>query len=111
MPRIDLGADDLEVGGVRIVPHREGVPPNKSLILVRAAAGLRCFWNVCKHLPIPLDGGVGTLPPGDRLVCITHGASYRTDDGHCESGPCEGEDLEGVPITVEDGRIYALVGV
>jgi nitrite reductase/ring-hydroxylating ferredoxin subunit len=109
MDRVPLGDDDLGEGQVRIVRYAAGKPPRMSFLVVRSEAGLRVFWNVCRHLPIPLDAGMGGLAGGADLVCLTHGARYRTSDGHCFAGPCEGEGLEAVEFEVEDGRIFALV--
>lgn len=106
---IRLGPDDLSPGEVRIVPVPQGTPPKKSLLLVRSSDGLRCYWNVCMHLPVPLDGGMGELPNHERLVCLTHGAEYEPEDGACVAGPCEGAQLEAVAIEVVDGQIFALL--
>jgi nitrite reductase/ring-hydroxylating ferredoxin subunit len=109
MNRIPLGAAALEKGGVRIIWYKAGKPPKKSFLVVHAIAGLRVYWNVCQHLPIPLDGGSGKLPGGEELVCVTHGARYRSSDGHCVDGPCEGSNLEPVEFVIENGEIFALV--
>src|SRR5262245_43679413 len=109
MERVLLGEAGLDEGQVRIVRYFGGQPPKISFLVVRSQAGLRVFWHVCRHLPIPLDAGAGALASGAELVCLTHGARYRTSDGHCFDGPCEGEDLEAVEFEVSDGRIFALL--
>jgi len=110
MARLRLeGAEDLPLGASRIVPHPEGAPPRRSLILVRLEAGLRAYWNVCAHLPVPLDSGAGALPPGDALVCLTHGARYATDTGRCLGGPCRGGKLAPVELVQVDGAWFAEV--
>jgi nitrite reductase/ring-hydroxylating ferredoxin subunit len=67
--------------------------------------------NACLHQPLPLDvtaepveiaPGVRAAPMDDdrvHLLCLSHGALYRTRDGYCVSGPCVGQSL--VPIEVE----------
>lgn len=67
--------------------------PWRSVLMTRAEGVLHAYWNVCRHLPVPLDGGLGQLPEGPSLVCLTHGARFRGLDGYCESGPCEGASL------------------
>ena len=95
--------DQLEAGSPLIVDYPDGAPPWRSIILVRTPAGeLRAFWNVCKHLPVPLDSGAGHLPAGERLVCLTHGASFRLDDGRCMAGPCEGAKLDALPVEEDE---------
>jgi len=78
-------------------------------ILVRTAAGVRGWRNQCRHLAVPLDhDDPGRFTTGDRrhLVCGTHGALYRPDDGVCVAGPCRGAQLRGLPIVVAGGNVY-----
>lgn len=112
MQRIDLGAlSSLVPGQPRFVAHPGGVPPKRSIIVVRTDEGVRAYWNVCRHLPIPLDGGAGVLPPGrpGELRCATHAATYRALDGICVEGPCAGKALEALPLELEGDRIFALL--
>lgn len=83
-----------------------------SIIAVRTEAGVVAYWNVCMHLPIPLDGGLGEAPcDAGEFVCFTHGARYRYADGFCVEGPCEGSSLEEVPVEQDEhGAWYALIG-
>ncbi len=108
MVRVLLGEAAHEEA-VRVVWYPAGRPPKKSFLVVRSRDGLRVYWNVCRHLPIPLDAGTGALAGGDDLVCLTHGARYRASDGCCIEGPCEGDALEPVEFEVVGGRIFALV--
>ena len=109
MVRVLLGTEDLGDGEARIVRYPTGKPPKRSFIVVGTAEGLRVYWNVCRHLPIPLDAGIGKLSGGEHLVCLTHGARYRPIDGHCVAGPCKGEILEAVEFEVVDGEVFALL--
>jgi nitrite reductase/ring-hydroxylating ferredoxin subunit len=102
-----MNAAEVRPGAATVVPIPEGTPPRRSLLVVDTPAGLRGYWNVCRHVPIPLDGGMGTLPPGPELVCVTHGAAYRAEDGVCTRGPCVGKALEPVRVWVEDGALFA----
>jgi nitrite reductase/ring-hydroxylating ferredoxin subunit len=113
MVRIDLGpASDLRLGDVRIVAY-DGAPPKKSILVVRTPCGVRAYWNVCRHLPIPLDAGSGVVKTeAELLVCATHGARYEPDQGLCVSGPCRGALLEAVLLELDEAsdRMYALIG-
>lgn len=111
--RCDLGPiSNLDGGAIRLVAFK-GPPPKRSILVLRSLSdgGIRAFWNVCKHLPIPLDGGSGVLPPGAELVCATHGATYRREDGYCTGGPCEGASLESIPLELDPmgDRIYGKI--
>lgn len=95
-------------GEIAIVPIPAGRPPKISLILVGTDSGPKAYWNVCRHVPVPLDGGLGSLP-GHRLECLTHGARYAPETGLCVSGPCQGKSLEAVSIERDGDGWTALV--
>ncbi len=114
MKRVELAPlDSLEPGVPKLVPLLAHPPPKRSVILIRLSASpqnIRAYWNVCQHLPIPLDAGAMELPASEELVCITHGAAYQASDGLCVRGPCEGTQLESVPLQIEGGKVWALLG-
>lgn len=64
----------------------------------------RAYANVCRHRALPLDLGAGSpmSDDGRYLLCHQHGALYRLGDGKCVSGPCAGESLTTVTVTVDD---------
>lgn len=61
---------------------------------------LRAFENRCPHWKTPLNThGDGVLAKGEAmLICHTHGALFRMEDGYCVSGPCMGDRLEGLEV-------------
>lgn len=100
--------EDIPVDGV-IFDYKDG-PFGEQGILVRTAGGeVRAYKNECRHLPMPLDDrDPGELWDEHRryLVCNSHGARYRPEDGLCVSGPCEGSHLKELPIVVEGGAVF-----
>lgn len=110
--------DEMTTGEVRVISV-EGRPPRNSILLARLSddhevdgrplAVYRAYWNICQHLPIPLDSGTGIAADGDDILCVTHGARYRPNDGYCHSGPCQSERLEPVEIAVDDGWVIAKI--
>jgi nitrite reductase/ring-hydroxylating ferredoxin subunit len=42
---------------------------------------------------------------GRYLVCGAHGASFALEDGACAGGPCNGDGLERIAVTVRDGVV------
>lgn len=96
-------------GEVRVVAlPRDQLGRPREALLVRDAGGcLRVYLNRCRHLPIPIDGGSREFltSDGSHLRCGTHGALYRLDDGHCVSGPCEGQALHALPFEVVAGAV------
>lgn len=95
----------LSHGEVRVValPRDAQGRPRQALLLRDAAGVVRAFVNRCRHLPIPLDSGGGRFltPEADALLCATHGARYRLEDGYCFEGPCSGERLEALEVSVD----------
>jgi nitrite reductase/ring-hydroxylating ferredoxin subunit len=78
------------------------------LFAVRRGERVWVYVNSCPHIGVPLD------PVPDRfldrkrenIVCSTHGARFRIEDGVCTTGPCIGEALEAVPARVDaEGRV------
>lgn len=103
------GIDELETLDVRTVRIENDVTGPREALVYRDEGGeVRCFVNRCRHLPISLDAGSREFLDRKRrhLVCNTHGAMYRLDDGVCERGPCEGERLEELPLVERDGSLY-----
>lgn len=78
------------------------------MFVVREGARVFAYVNACPHQLNPLE----TFPNQflDRetgfIVCSTHGARFRTEDGMCVSGPCEGRALTAISICVKEGSVY-----
>lgn len=91
---------------VELANEPDGTP--REAIVLRDRAGVaRAYVNRCRHLPVPLDGGSRDFlgPDGAHLLCGTHGALYRPEDGLCVEGPCESERLEGLVLVEALGEI------
>lgn len=83
--------------------------PREALVLRDPSGIVRAFVNLCRHLPIPLDGGSKRYldESGVHLMCGTHGARYRREDGYCFEGPCRGRSLFRLPVSIDpDGTIW-----
>jgi len=39
------------------------------------------------------------------VVCAAHGAAFELQHGVCVSGPCRGQSLLAVAVTVRDGEV------
>ncbi len=94
-------------GSVLLHRDRYGLPL-ECLVVLDDEGHVRAYLNVCKHLPIPLDGGTGDYFDDSRthLFCGTHGARYRLADGRCVEGPCRGEHLDAVAVEIEGDEIF-----
>ena len=84
---------------------KEFVVPNEgdgqSVFAVKKDGVISVFANICPHLGIPLN----IQPDGfldmekNFVICSTHGALFKLDDGECVHGPCLGQNL--TPIAHE----------
>jgi len=76
-------------------------------ILRRIDDGVVAWRNACPHRPeVPLDRGSGAIVRGDDLVCHKHGAQFAGGEGVCTHGPCAGDVLDSVAVSVRDGAVY-----
>lgn len=79
----------------------------ESLILYRDGSDVRAWLNVCPHAGRRLDWAPGQFlkSKDGLLVCAAHGASFELGNGDCVAGPCRGDSLRAVAVTVVDGEV------
>src|SRR6185503_2199177 len=65
------------------------------------------YVNSCPHVGTPLDMWPNEFldEDGRTLVCATHGALFAPDTGRCIAGPCAGDQLTPLSVTIEAGAI------
>ncbi len=99
--------DALPDPGAIVVDFAEG-EKRLSLIVTRRGAHVAAFFNRCPHAGYPLERPDGRMvvQEGRYLVCTAHGASFVLDDGACAGGPCNGDGLTRVAVTVRDGSVF-----
>ena len=79
----------------------------REIFVVRRLGHVFTYENACPHIGTPLD----FLPDrfltrdGRHLLCSTHGALFDIASGLCIHGPCRGQSLKPVPVTVRDGQV------
>ena len=99
--------DDLPDGGARgFDPQRRGAA---TMFVVRRGRQLQGYADACPHHGTPLawrrDAYLDAA--GERIVCAAHGAQFEIDTGRCVLGPCLGDALVPVPLTLtDDGEIH-----
>ncbi len=79
----------------------------ESVIVHRDGDEVRAWLNVCPHAGRRLDWAPGQfLKSRDGLlVCAVHGASFELGKGECVAGPCRGQSLQRVEVSVRDGEV------
>ena len=75
--------------------------------VVRFKGQAYAYVNQCAHVSVELDWNHGDFftRQKDYLVCATHGAQYRPDNGFCVMGPCKGKSLKSLALTEQDHKI------
>jgi nitrite reductase/ring-hydroxylating ferredoxin subunit len=101
--------DAIPDGGARGFVLRELTGGVLRLIVLRSGESVRAYRNQCPHRGTPLD-----LRPDDfldrdgtHIVCATHGAIFRKEDGYCLAGPPAGDQLSPIEVRVENGIVLA----
>lgn len=103
-------ADEIEEGEAKVFAFGAGEdrPDERfEMLVLRWQGRLLAYVNDCPHAGTPLDWPRGKFfdRAGSRLMCATHGALFRPDNGLCTAGPCLGDQLSPVPIEVTDGEV------
>ena len=84
-----------------------------TIFVVRQGASLHGWLNVCPHHGAPLawrkDAYLNAAR--DRIVCGAHGAQFDIHTGACTLGPCLGQALTPMPLTVRDDGEVHLAGI
>jgi nitrite reductase/ring-hydroxylating ferredoxin subunit len=101
-----LALNDLPDGGLlEVEADVDGVA--ESLILHRDGDSVRAWLNICPHAGRRLDWAPGKflMSKDGLLVCAAHGASFELHQGMCVAGPCRGDALRVVAVSVVDGEV------
>jgi nitrite reductase/ring-hydroxylating ferredoxin subunit len=80
------------------------------MFVVRRGALVRAYENACPHQGTPLEMFADRFLTADRslILCTTHGARFRIEDGHCVAGPCKGDHLRPVALRIDDTGALAV---
>ena len=102
--------DEIEDGEAKGFVLGEGAE-STDILVVREGQCAFGYVNSCPHVGTPLDWNEDDFmsEDGDYLMCHTHGALFRIEDGFCVAGPCAGNRLTAVPVTVDEkGRVILI---
>ena len=98
--------DDIPVDGSAGF-NVDGPGGRMFFMAIRRGDDVYVYANSCPHLGTPLDFKPGRFLSLDKthILCATHGALFRIEDGFCVSGPCAGKSLQAAPMEIRDGLI------
>lgn len=77
-------------------------------MVIRQGDEVFVYANSCPHIGAPLDLRPGQFlnREGTHIMCTTHGALFRIDDGFCVSGPCAGASLIALETTCRGNDVF-----
>ena len=80
-----------------------------SLFVVRRGDAVFGFVNRCPHAghELNLRPNDFLTSDGELLMCRSHGARFRLEDGFCVLGPCPGARLTAFGVEIIDGSVVA----
>ncbi|HEY9548402.1 MAG TPA: Rieske 2Fe-2S domain-containing protein [Kiloniellaceae bacterium] len=88
-----------------------------ALFVVRTGEAAFGYLNACPHLGTPLDwggfegGGSFVSADSGNILCATHGAEFRVEDGLCLAGPCHGASLQRVSLSQDADGLLRFQGL
>lgn len=101
--------DDIPDGGSAgfDVPAAQDNNEAVAVMAIRQGGRVFCYVNSCPHWGSPLDLVPGRFldRKGRHILCTTHGAQFRIEDGRCIKGPCLGASLRPLPCRVESSTV------
>jgi nitrite reductase/ring-hydroxylating ferredoxin subunit len=114
IPYVICGLNDIPSRRARgfklVILDENGQEKPLSIIIVRWGKQVFGYLNKCPHDGVNLDWERNQFldPNGLRLMCGKHGATFEIGTGNCMEGPCLGDSLTPVAVTVIDNDICIL---
>jgi nitrite reductase/ring-hydroxylating ferredoxin subunit len=89
-----------------------------AIFVVREGHRAFAYLNACPHLGRPLDwggfdgaGGRFVSADSGNILCATHGAEFRPEDGFCLAGPCAGASLQPAEVSLDSDGVLRFQGL
>ena len=78
-----------------------------SLFVVHKDGSFNAYINSCPHTGVNLDWQQDQFLDMDKALiqCATHDALFEIDSGECIAGPCAGDALTAIPLSVQDDEL------
>ena len=80
----------------------------QSIFVVHKNGEFFAYYNKCPHTGATLEWQEDQFLDLDKALiqCATHDALFMIDSGECIAGPCVGDNLEPLSITIHEGEIH-----
>ncbi len=81
---------------------------SQSIFVVHKDSEYFAYYNKCPHTGASLEWQEDQFLDLDKslIQCATHDALFVIDSGECIAGPCVGDLLQTLAITIRDDEIY-----
>ena len=80
----------------------------QDIFIIKKDTEFFAYKNQCPHRLTQMEWNPNDFLTEDKqhIICAMHAAIFNLDNGFCISGPCAGESLKKVGISVKDGNIF-----
>jgi len=80
----------------------------QSIFVVHKNGEFFAYYNRCPHTGATLEWQEDQFLDLDKklIQCATHDALFMIDSGECISGPCVGDSLQTLPISIINDEIH-----
>jgi nitrite reductase/ring-hydroxylating ferredoxin subunit len=82
-----------------------------SIFLVKKDGEIYAYKNSCPHLGIELEWLEDQFLDSESnlIQCSTHGALFVIDSGRCIAGPCLGEKLLALTLSIDSAKRISVI--
>ena len=104
-PRVLCRLEDIEDGQGKGFFWGEGAA-RQEIFVLRVGEAVYGYENSCPHQGTPLDWTPDQFICEETglILCATHGAQFKIEDGTCVDGPCVGDRLRPMPVRLDAQR-------
>ncbi len=93
-----------------VIPGSEA---DQSVVVVKKDGLFAVYENNCPHLGVPMNMEPDRFLDVEKnfIMCSTHGALFKIEDGECVHGPCLGQNLTPVSFEIRDEEVFITKGL
>ncbi len=79
----------------------------REIFAIRKGLEVFVYANVCPHRGMPLNWKPDIFLCYDksRILCVMHACTFEIETGQALTGPCPGQSLEAIAVTVTGGAV------
>lgn len=83
----------------------------QSIFLIHKNGEFFAYYNQCPHTGASLEWQEDQFLDLDKelIQCATHDALFKIDSGECVAGPCVGDLLKSLPLSITNDEIHLLI--